>query len=54
MEEFREICCPGKFRSLNEYGRQVFEFFFFVTATPDRCNLDFFFSNINANRKTGD
>lgn len=40
MEEFREICWPGKFDSLNEYGRQVLSFV--VRATPDRCKLDFF------------
>ena len=47
VEEFGEICCHGKFHSLNEYGSQVLSFV--VRATPDRCKLDFF-SNINANK----
>ena len=46
MEEFGEICCHGKFHSLNEYGSKVLSFV--VRDTPDRCKLDFF-SNINAN-----
>ena len=47
MEEFGEICCHGKFHSLNEYGSQVLSFV--VRATPDRCKMDFFLTYMQIN-----